>query len=179
MCDVKYKDRVEIYPYCKNIFTTNSLPQSEDLSDGFFRRLHIIPFERKFEVGNSDFKREELYLQDNLDYLGNKALRAYLQMLKSENLVFANDEESQQELSKYKQICDTLYGFLTDSKSSELYGKDIETKYMFQEYQNYCFCEDLRPLGKHRFFSELENRFGFKKRKSNGKELFHREKPIK
>ena len=56
----KYKDSFTIKPYAKNLFTANELPRVDDKSDGYFRRLNILIFDKKFtakEVDAFDFKK--------------------------------------------------------------------------------------------------------------------------
>jgi putative DNA primase/helicase len=44
----KFKPSFTFRPYSKLIFSANRMPQSPDDSDGFFRRWHVIPFNRRF-----------------------------------------------------------------------------------------------------------------------------------
>jgi P4 family phage/plasmid primase-like protien len=37
--------------YAKLLIASNSLPESEDTSDGFFRRCYVVPFQNEFEEG--------------------------------------------------------------------------------------------------------------------------------
>ena len=73
--DVKYGARVGIIPYAKHIFSTNSLPQVKDTTDGFYRRLNILLFENKFDPATSNFKIGEFLKQENLDYLGSLGIK--------------------------------------------------------------------------------------------------------
>lgn len=44
----KFKDRYTIKPYTKHIFIANKLPKVADTSNGYFRKLFVIPFEAVF-----------------------------------------------------------------------------------------------------------------------------------
>ena len=44
----KFKPRQKIKPYAKFIFSANELPTVADKTDGFYRRLQIIPLEYSF-----------------------------------------------------------------------------------------------------------------------------------
>ena len=178
MADVKYKDRIRISPYAKHIFTTNVLPPTKDTSMGFFRRLNILLFTNKFEVGNSNFNREEFYKQENLDYFGNKALREYLKLLQSGHLNLANEEESQKVLASYRQSNDTVYSFLTEYSTTYIYNVNVKSSTMRTYYLNYCEYKELKPIGKKQFFYELQNKYSFVKKLINGYEHFYRSTPI-
>lgn len=47
--NIKYRPSISYKPHCKLVFVVNSLPDSMDVTNGFFRKLTIIPFRRKFE----------------------------------------------------------------------------------------------------------------------------------
>ena len=50
--EVKGKNPFDDYNYAKIIIASNSLPSSEDTSEGFYRRWHIIDFPNEFPEGN-------------------------------------------------------------------------------------------------------------------------------
>ncbi|MGO4574999.1 phage/plasmid primase, P4 family [Cupriavidus sp. 2TAF22] len=50
----KYSDSCTITPYCRLVVATNSMPDTPDRSDGFFRRLIILPFNRQFTFAEDD-----------------------------------------------------------------------------------------------------------------------------
>lgn len=174
MADVKYKDRVKITPYAKHIFTTNSLPQVADTTDGFYRRLNILLFNKKFDV-NNNFDVTVFYEQNNIDYLANVGLRAYLDMLNSHNLKFANEEESQQILKEYKMSNDTVLGFLNDKEYFKfIYNHDVKTVEIWNMYRAYCINNGLSPIKKHEFYRELVQIYGFTKKIINGFDYFYK-----
>jgi len=47
----KNKDPFDDYNYAKMIIASNSLPISQDTSDGFYRRWLIVDFPNEFEEG--------------------------------------------------------------------------------------------------------------------------------
>ena len=180
MADIKGENRKRILPYAKHIFTANSLPQVADTTDGFYRRLHIIPFENKFEV-SSKFDINIFLEQDNLNYLANLCLRAYLKMINSsDKLRFANYEESRKILDNYKKVNDTVLGFLSENQyTSTIFAKDVKTTDMWYWYKEYCRESNMQPIKKMDFYSQLQNKYGFVKKVINGYEYFYRTAPIK
>ena len=46
--EYKYGDYVSYRPWARLIFSANELPKSKDVSDGYFRRWYVVPFERQF-----------------------------------------------------------------------------------------------------------------------------------
>ena len=55
--DHKFKDPFKFRPVSKLIFAMNELPRVEDHSNGFFRRVVVIPFNRTF---NEDKRNRNL-----------------------------------------------------------------------------------------------------------------------
>lgn len=90
--EFKGKDVFSFKPYCKLIFCTNTLPQFKDISDGFFRRIIIIPFEKQFSIkdGTADIHLEEK-LKEELPGIFNLALRG-LKRLKAREFRFTESE---------------------------------------------------------------------------------------
>lgn len=175
--DIKYKSRQTIVPYAKHIFTTNCLPQVNDPTNGFYRRLNIVMFDNEFEVSNN-FDINILLQQENLDYLGNIGFQAFLKMLESGKLEFANNVESLELLENYKRINNTILGFLKDEESIELFGTDIKTTEMWRKYKSFCGDNRLEPLPKLQFYEHLVKQFGFVKKLNTGTYYFYRQAPL-
>lgn len=179
--DVKFAGGTDITSYVKHIFTANTLPQVADNTDGFYRKVNILLFDNKFDVKTSTFDVDEFMSQENLDYLANLALREYLKMISSNNLEFANQEESDKLLQDYRKENDTVVSFLTDADTVlTIYNCDVVRASMFNLYKSYCSRNKFIPLGQHAFFRALRENYGFAEKPiNNGTQIaFFREKPI-
>ena len=177
--DIKYKGRQKIKAYAKNIFTTNNLPQVDDTTDGFYRRLCIIPFEQKYEK-STKFNINEYLIQENLNYLANLGLIAYLDLLDSGKLEFSNKEESSEYIELYKKNNDTVLSFLTDEDSMyDLFNRDIRTVDTWKVYKEYCKDNLLSPISRIQFYEQLEKKYNFVKKKINGYDYFYADDNVK
>ncbi|WP_067727844.1 DNA primase family protein [Oceanobacillus damuensis] len=47
--NIKYRPAITYKPYCKLVFVVNNLPDSMDVTNGYFRKLMLIPFSRTFK----------------------------------------------------------------------------------------------------------------------------------
>jgi putative DNA primase/helicase len=79
--NIKYRPAISYRPYCRLVFLVNNLPDSSDVTEGYFRKLIIVPFSRTFkkEERNVDLKDEllkELPGILNWAILGLKRLRS-------------------------------------------------------------------------------------------------------
>jgi P4 family phage/plasmid primase-like protien len=79
--EYKFKDSFEFVPYARLVFSADHLPKSQDASPAFFRRWHVVPFERTFVDGAPDTIPSDTFdamLSDPAELSGvlNKALEA-------------------------------------------------------------------------------------------------------
>ncbi len=153
----KFKAKQTINPYAKFIFNANELPKVADKTNGFYRRLHIIPFEAKFtKEDNRSFKFSELVTQQALEYLAKISLEAYLNM----KLDFANYEESDAEVEQYKVENNNVLTFLNDKEYMLSYintGTSTKRKTeVYGYYKQYCKENEFKPMGKKVFYEEIK-----------------------
>ena len=174
--NVKYKERVDITPYAKHIFSTNALPQVKDTTDGFYRRLNILLFENKFDPTTSNFKIDDFLKQENLDYLGSLGIKEYIKLLHSNTKSFANAQESLELVQEYKINNDTILSFLTDEDTQALYDTDTRSTAIWLNYKAYCVDNRLTPVNKQEFYRRLKEDYGFTKKIINGYTYFYKAK---
>lgn len=177
--NVKNKDRITIRPYATHIYSTNKLPRVYDTTEGFYRRVHILLFKNHFEVGGNNFDKSKLSQQEVLDYIGNTGLRDYYILSNSDSFAYANKQESDLLLKDYRNINDTLSGFLNDE---EYHTKiminlidntnRIPTTSIWELYKRFCSDNKLKALGQRVFYKTLVEEHGFIKGVSNGSYYF-------
>ena len=179
---VKFEKNKTINTYIKHLFATNFIPNVADTTEGYYRRLHIILLDNKFDPATSTFNIETFCTQENLNYLANLAFREYLKMIANGSLEFANVEESNQILENFRIENDTVLAFVTDpEQQSIIYDTEIERAIMFKVYKSFCNLNELKSLGKKAFYREMRDKYKFEEHiKKNGTQIcFYREKPIK
>ena len=136
-----------IIPYAKFIFNANELPRTGDKTDGFYRRLQIIPLEYSFTSKDvSKFNFNELISREALEYLAKISVEAYLNM--NEN--FTNYKESKREVDKYKIENDSILTFMEDKREIQSFfdGRTRYTKEFYSYYENYCKANDFKRVRK-------------------------------
>ncbi|WP_223553877.1 DNA primase family protein [Lysinibacillus sphaericus] len=47
--ELKFRPSISYKPHCKLVFLVNNLPDSKDVTSGYFRKLMIVPFRRTFK----------------------------------------------------------------------------------------------------------------------------------
>lgn len=153
----KFKPRQKIKPYAKFIFNANKLPKVADKTDGFYRRLQLIPLEYSFTDKDArKFNFNELTTKEALEYLAKISLEAYLNI--GEN--FANNKESQNEINNYKSVNNNVLSFLEDKdyirtfiEANTTTKKAIE---VYSYYQKFCKENGDVAIGRNAFYKEIE-----------------------
>lgn len=139
--EIKYKDPFSFKPYAKHIFATNSLPKISDNNNGYYRRLNILLFERKFTVEEQNhFRKENLFKQEALDYLAYISLQAYLKMLDEGRRDFANYEESNKLIDSYKADNNSVLLFLESEIVQNIFtgNERIKKTRLYEVYKDWC-----------------------------------------
>lgn len=154
----KFKDRHTIKPYAKHIFTANELPKVADTSNGYFRRLFIIPFEAVFtETEKSNFNFNELVTQQALEYLAAISLKEYIKAIRKNK--FSNEEESKNIIETYKMESNTVIAYLYDKDRMRCLlrsGRVRKRNEVFADYINYCKDSGYIHKGRNKFYEEVE-----------------------
>ncbi len=173
----KYKNRYKIKPFTHHIFAMNNLPELKNADEGFFRRLNIVPFERKFtEEEQEQFNFDNLITESSLNYLANIALRKYLKMRNEGRRKFSNYKESDELINGYKIADNSAYIFLNDIVLyARLFdsNKKVIVKNLYEEYERWCENNSFESFSKKEFKNIALGSGIFKKSKmKNGYECF-------
>ncbi|MCE4049909.1 DNA primase family protein [Bacillus sp. Au-Bac7] len=59
--NIKYRSHINYEPFCKLIFLVNTLPDTSDTTEGYFRKILIVPFKRTFRK-----EEQDVHLKDKL-----------------------------------------------------------------------------------------------------------------
>lgn len=152
----KFKPKQTIRPYAKFIFNANKLPSVADKTDGFYRRLQIIPLEYSFT--NKDkkiFDFNKVVCKEGLEYLAKISLEAFLNMGED----FSNFEESNREVAKYKIEHNSVLSFINDEDYLCPIIEENSVRYaswVFKYYEGYCKANQYKAIGMKRFYKEIE-----------------------
>ncbi len=173
----KYKNRYSIKPYAKNIFTANELPRVDDNSEGYFRRLNICKFEAKFtEEEKRNFNKRKLLTQEALDYLAFISVKAYNELLNSNSMYFANEDESNEIVEKYRQENNSALSFISSEyiKNKLSNGESIDRPEIYSIYKNWCSENGYKAKGRNKFYAEIESQNLLEMKYDNGYPKYRR-----
>lgn len=141
---------------------TNELPSAKDFSDGWFRRLDIIKFEKTIPKEKRDPKLAAK-LKTELAGIFNKAMAGRYRLIHkgqthSPKIAAANAEYEVIENTAKAFIEDK--GMVTDKHNAMPFGE------VYSEYQKWCLDNAVDPMKKREFNGILGRKFGSVKRSS-------------
>ncbi|MEK4733206.1 DNA primase family protein [Paenibacillus sp. FSL L8-0641] len=156
----KGKDPFNFEPFCKLLFSANELPKSNDNSDGFFRRLTVFPFTRKFTDQQKDTKLiHKLTTPSALSTLLNYALEG-LRRLEQQG-GFSHSQTITDQVKTYQMESDTIMLFIDEeceieSEASKQHESRIECKRLYAMYAAWCKQGGFKPETVTQFNKHLD-----------------------
>lgn len=159
--NVKFEKPIEFNPYCKLIFSGNSIPRlgrGRD-SEAIIDRLIIVPFNANFSKnteGFSPFVKYELRTPEAMEYLiriGIEGLKRVLQ-----NNSFTECEQVQNEIEEYEETLNPIITFFQEV------GNSLEhepTKKCYRRYTEFCIENSLKPISHVEFSKRVKEHFNY------------------
>jgi len=157
-----YQKPFILHPTVKLWWAMNQLPAIADTSEGFWRKVRVIPFNRQF-------KEDEriLDLKDKLDLelpgIFNWAMKGQRRLRKQRGFTIP------------KQVDETTKTYRTDSNAIALFVKDeciehetyeVQSSTIYHEYKEWCKRNTYKPFSSRNFKREMEQLGFYHKRKN-------------
>lgn len=136
----------------KMIFSANNLPPSSDKSNGFMRRMTIIPFLAKFSPNDSSYDpmiKDKITTEDAKSYILNIAIKAAQKLIR--NKKFTIPDAVTEELNKYEESNNNVLSYLNEVPS--IYEMDVSKTYA--NYCLYCVRNNTSPYKVNKFIEEI------------------------
>jgi putative DNA primase/helicase len=160
--EAKYKEGESHKLFCRLLFAANFFPQSNDSSDGYFRRWIVLKFENKRDgktAGRIDDYHTRLLTEAELSGALNKALAGREQLRQRGE--FQIPESSRKALAEFRGTADHLVTFLQRRFIPDPNGHVLTTD-LQQDYWD--ACEKARPPvpkpSKEEFGKRLKRLYG-------------------
>ncbi|MCE2499207.1 MAG: hypothetical protein J4F28_09565, partial [Nitrosopumilaceae archaeon] len=166
-CEPKFRKAFVFQPFCTMIFTFNELPPVLDSSDGFARKIQLVPWLNKFTRADREIA-ELPYNASERAGVFNKVvpiMRGFL--LDGRQPEYEDTVEQTQNL--WMRRSDSFYLF---KEEYLVLGEkhQIEVNKLYMEYGAACGEHGMTPLPRNEFFSRVSEMLGGKKPKSTRKE---------
>ena len=162
--EYKGKDSFDFDPFCKLIFSANSIPRLGKGRDNsaLMRRLVIVPFDANFSNEDQNFKPfigDSLKGQESMEYLIQLGIQGLKRVLT--NRKFTTSQKVQEELDEFEETNNPIIGFFRECQNEDFYFENEPTNKVYKKYQEYCITNTLTPLSSGEFSKQVKKHFGF------------------
>lgn len=151
----KNKDPFSFRPYARLLFSCNEIPRNYgDRSDGFYRRLIIVRFDKSVPEKRRDPNlREKLAVER--DGILTWALTG-LKRLMDNGYLFTETDRTKAELLRYKVESNSALSFADECCEIDAKAECVREE-LFQAYREYCAKNGLKPMSQANFNRDVES----------------------
>jgi len=153
----KYAQPFEMESYATQIFCANELPQVNDKTDGFTRRIVIVPFNAKFSKTDADydpFIEDKLLTDEALQYLLKLAIEGLTRVLINKS--FTKSDKGESEKEAYTKMNNNVLDWFDEEP--EIVNNAVSDVYL--QYQIWCGQNGCMPVKKINFSKEVKRKYG-------------------
>ena len=136
--EIKFKKPFDAKNFAKLIVATNSLPPSNDKSDGFYRRWLIIDFPNRFKEGKDPVLGIP---SEEIPKLCGKAIKLIPKLLSRGT--FTNEGNIEQRKAKYQMKSSSVNEFISDH-CDRVDGEYISCRDFIDFYRKFCEANDYK-----------------------------------
>ena len=151
----KYGQPFELESYATQIFCANDLPQVNDKSDGFSRRILIVPFNATFSNDDADFDpfvMDKLIEEDALEYLLKLAVDGLKRVIV--NRKFSKSDASENEMMEYNILNNNVLEWMRDVELFEIENHSVAEVY--RRYTVWCGESGAHAVKKTNLSKEMK-----------------------
>lgn len=142
----KYQDSISYAPICKLVFAVNNLPYSPDKTHGLYRRMLIIPFNRRFDGKQAD-KHLKKKLQKELAGILNWALVG-LKRLREQDYEFTFSAVIGEAVRQYKKEQNPMLDYMMEMLIKGGQNDRVLKAAVIEGYQTWCRRNGLGDMVK-------------------------------
>ncbi|WP_243110142.1 DNA primase family protein [Clostridium perfringens] len=171
MAEKKNKNPFKFRPFARLVFSCNELPKNYvDRTEGFYRRLIIVPFNRQIDKNKID-KALKYKFQREKEGILNWALEG-LKRLYENNFEFSENKLTDEVKKEYKRENNNVISFVEECcEIDSLFScSRIE---IYESYKEFCVESGLKALSQIKFNKELECNFNVTRARSGKLRLWN------
>lgn len=153
--EVKFGPAVSFRSTVRLVFATNNLPRVEDLSEGWFSRVRIVEFPRKFEANPGFQLWFDDWVRERRDWLllwAVEGLRRY-----KIRGVFTESEKMRSAVEEYRGRADTVTWFVQEVlEKKEERGAYLPVRVVWELFKAVCKSANRQPCSEPEFKRRLK-----------------------
>ncbi|MDM5250085.1 phage/plasmid primase, P4 family [Lysinibacillus sp. G4S2] len=140
------------------LFSCNELPANYvDRTDGFFRRLIILPFLKQVEESKIDTALLSK-LQNEIDGIVQWALEGLIRLMDN-NYQFTKSDTTQNLLNEYRKQSNNVIWFVEEYCELLVEASEYSIN-LYQRYKRTCIENNMQPISQTKFNKSLEIEYG-------------------
>ena len=150
--------------YAKLFFNANKMPESEDMSDAYNRRVIIISSPNRFDGAREDKQLiAKLTTEKEISGIFN-LLMVYLRRINKNKELYVNEKTTKEKRAKYERAVNPIKAFLEEALAEEeLIETNEENKEdVYKAYKIYCDKYSLSVERVGNMGRILKGKFGYK-----------------
>jgi putative DNA primase/helicase len=148
------KDPFELHPTVHVWQSGNKLPDVADTSEGFWRRIRVIPFNYQFSDGEKILDLKEK-LDKELSGIFNWAMLGLWRL--RERGRFAIPDQVKAATEKYREESNPVVLFIKEKcYKTDKTEKMSNTTAVYEVYKTWCLDNNYKPLSSRKFKNEME-----------------------
>jgi len=156
-----------IRPIAKVWWAMNTPPKVSDSSEGFWRKLAVLPFNRSFDIDERD-RQLRGKLAGELAGIFNWSLSGLHRL--RERGHFSEAEASVSATEQFRTESDPVGTYLSECILTT-FGTSTSSAVLYQTYREWCKASGVMPLSSTRFGRELRRK-GFKPTRQHGQRVW-------
>lgn len=159
--NVKFAAPIEFNPYCKLIFSGNTIPRlgrGRD-SDAIIDRMIIVPFNASFNkdtAGFSPFIKYQLRSEECMEYLVKIGIEGLKRVLDTQG--FTTTAGIDKELEEYAESLNPITTFFEEVGDTLL---NEPTRKCYRLYDQFCYENAMKPISHIEFSKQVKEHFGY------------------
>jgi len=164
-CKIPNKEPFIMKNYAKMIFNLNNIKNAKlENTDGFYRRLLFIPFNKTIPKNKQDKKLPEKLLQGehNKEGILNWLLDGARDVIQNEEIYESPD--SQKFILKIQKKANSIETFIAEYKIKDDSTGKIQSSLLYYKYEEFCKKRGYTPYTQTMFSNKLKKE-GFIKKK--------------
>lgn len=153
-----YHEPFIVTEYAKLLFSTNELPVTTDFSNGFFRRLLLIPFMVEIPKERQDKELAKKIIESELSGILNWVLLGMDRLVESQK--FSESETVNKQVAEYRNSSDNISLFVSDEGLVKSNEQKKPLKDVYLSYRSFCIGGNYKEVTRTKFADRMQ-KLGF------------------
>lgn len=150
-----YGEPFQLKQYARLIFNCNELPKGGEITNAYFRRFLIIPFDVTIPQEEQDKNLHNKIIDKELSGVFNWVLQGLDRLL--EQRKFSECDAAEKALDEYKQQSDSVRQFLNEEGYIADTKERITIPILYNQYSDFCMMNGFNRVNNGNFKNRLKS----------------------